>query len=171
MEIGETRRVLTEDEIFDSIREDLRGVEEALALESAASSEAVIPISSHLQNGAEHLRAALLLLCARFAGGAANSRMAIRLGAVVEMLHAATLVHSRVLDREQARPGPTSASVQRLNSSSVLGGDWLYLRAFRAALQEHVFHLVISEAQMMVSAELIQVNHIGSIDLTEVDCL
>jgi len=170
MEIGQARQVLMAHEVFDLVREDLLGVEEAISIESLACSDTVTPISRYLQpNGGERLRAALLLLCARFAGG--GGKMAIQLGAVVEMLHAAALVHGGVIDVEQTRRGWPSAKVQGANSTCVLAGDWLYLRAFRVALQEHIFHMVIGVAQRMVMGELIQRNRIGCIDATEADCL
>jgi octaprenyl-diphosphate synthase len=171
MQIGRARQVLTADEIFDLVRDDLHGVEEAIGVESFASADTVRPISKYLQqNGGGRLRAALLLLCARFAGGG-GGRMAIQLGAVVEMLHAAALVHGDVIDEEQTRSVWPSANVQSANSTCVLAGDWLYLRAFRVALEERVLDLAICAAQMMVMGELIQINRIGCIDITEADCM
>lgn len=171
MEIERAQQVLTVDEIFDLVREDLHGVERAIGIESAASFDAVTPISRRLQQeGGERLRAALLLLCARFAGGG-GGRMAIQLAAVVEMMHAAALVHGDVIDVAQTHRGGTFANVLSANGTCVLAGDWLYLRAFRVALQERVFHLVIGVAQTMVMGELVQLNRIGCIDITEADCM
>ena len=53
----------------------------------------------------------------------------------------------------------------------MLAGDWLYLRAFRVALQERVLHLAIDAGQMMAMGELIRLNRIGWIDITEADCM
>src|SRR4051812_46063578 len=171
MEIGLALQFVTADDIFDLVREDLRAVDKAIAIESGASGGVVTPMPTRLeQSGGKRLRAALLLLCARFAGGG-GSRMAIQLGAVVEMLHAASLVHDDVTDAEPTRRGWPATNVQWVNGTSVLAGDWLYLRAFRVALQERVFHLVIGEAQKMVTGELIQLNRIGSIGVTEADCM
>jgi octaprenyl-diphosphate synthase len=171
MEIGRARQVLTADETFDLVREDLHGVEKAIGIESVASAGTVTPISKYLQqNGGKRLRAALLLLCTRLAGGG-GSRMAIQLGAVVEMLHAATLVHDEVIDVKQPRPGWPSANVQWANRTCVLAGDWLYIRAFRVALQERVLDLVIGVAQTMVVGELIQLDRIGRVGITEADCM
>jgi octaprenyl-diphosphate synthase len=172
MEIGRERQILMAYETFDLVREDLHGVEKAIGIESLLSVNTVTPTSKYLQqNGGERLRAGLLLLCARFAGGGGGSRMAIQLGAVVEMLHAATLVHGDVIEVEQARHGGPSANVQRANGTCVLAGDWLYLRAFRVALQERVLDLVIGAAQLMVMGELIQINRTGCIGITEADCI
>jgi octaprenyl-diphosphate synthase len=171
MEIERARQVLTEHEIFDLVREDLHGVEGSIGIESIVSVDNVIPVSKVLQqNGEERLRAALLLLCSRCAGGGA-SKMAIRLGAVVEMLHAAALVHDCMVDVEQTRRGPPSANVRWDNCACVLAGDWLYVRAFRVALQEHVFDRVIGVAQMMVMGEVIQLNNSGCIGISEADCI
>ncbi|HWE84691.1 MAG TPA: polyprenyl synthetase family protein [Terracidiphilus sp.] len=170
MELGRARQILTADEIFDLVREDLHEVERAICIESVPSVDTVTPISKYLQqNGGERLRAALLLLCARFEGG--GGRMAIQLGAVVEMLHAAALVHDDVTDVEQRRRGRPSADIQWANSTCVLAGDWLYLRAFRVALQERVLDLAIGAAQKMVMGDLIQLNRIGCIGITEADCM
>jgi octaprenyl-diphosphate synthase len=100
--------------------------------------------------------------------------MAIQLGAVVEMLHAATLVHDDVIDVAQTRRGRPSANVQWGNHTCVLAGDWLYMQAFQIALKERNFHvldLLIGLTQMMVEGELIQLDRIGRISITEADCM
>jgi octaprenyl-diphosphate synthase len=113
-----------------------------------------------------------LLLCARFAGG--GGKTAIQLGAVVEMVHAATLVHDDVIDVAQTRRGRPSANVQWGNHTCVLAGDWLYMQAFQVALKERNFHvldLLIGLTQLMVEGELIQLDRIGRIQITEADCM
>jgi octaprenyl-diphosphate synthase len=172
MEIERAGQVLTADEIFDLLREDLHGVEEAIRIESYASVDTVTPISKYLRhNGGERVRAAVLLLCARFSGGGSSTRMAIRMGAVVEMLHAATLVHAEMVDVGQTRRGRPSANGLPATFTCVLGGDWLYLRAFHVALQERLLHVVIGVAQMMAMGSLIQINGTGRIGTTEADCM
>ena len=55
---------------------------------------------------------------------------------------------------------------------SVLAGDWLYMQAFQVALRQRNFHILdvlISLTQMMVEGELIQLERIGNIDVTEAD--
>ena len=171
MGIMRARQVLTADEIFDLVREDLLGVEKAIGVESFASVDTIMPIWKYLrQSGGERVRAALLLLCFRLAGGR-RSKMAIQLGAVVEMLHSAAMVHDEVIDEEQARRDEPSAKVKRSEGTCVLAGDWLYLRAFRVALEERVLHLAIEAGQRMAMGELIQLNRIGCLDITEADCI
>jgi octaprenyl-diphosphate synthase len=173
MEIERAGQVLTAREIFDLVREDLEAVEKAIDIESIASVDTVTTIGRYLhQSGGKRLRPALLLLCARFVGSAGKT--AIHLGAVVEMIHAATLVHDDVIDVARTRRGRPSANVQWGNHTCVLAGDWLYMQAFQVALRERNFHildLLISLTQMMVEGELIQLDRIGCINITEADCM
>src|SRR6202789_2715364 len=173
METERAGQVLSAREIFDLVREDLEQVEKAINVESVASVETVTTIGRYLQqSGGKRLRPALLLLCARFSGG--GGKTAIQLGAVVEMIHAATLVHDDVIDVAQTRRGRPSANVQWGNHTCVLAGDWLYMQAFQVALRERNFHildLLIGLTQMMVEGELIQLDRIGRIDITEADCM
>jgi len=131
----------------------------------------VTAISRHLQaNGGKRLRPMLLLLVNRLFGETTDA--AIRLGAVVEMIHAATLVHDDVIDEAQTRRGKPSANALWGNQICVLGGDWLYMQAFQMALRERNFailDILISLTQMMVEGELIQLERIGRIHLTEAD--
>jgi octaprenyl-diphosphate synthase len=173
MAIERAGQVLSGREIFDLVRADLEQVEKAINIESVASVETVTTIGRYLQeSGGKRLRPALLLLCARFAGG--DGTTGIQLGAVVEMIHAATLVHDDVIDVAQTRRGRPSANVQWGNHTCVLAGDWLYMQAFHVALRERNFHvldLLISLTQMMVEGELIQLDRIGRIDISEADCM
>jgi octaprenyl-diphosphate synthase len=173
METERANQVLTASEIFDLVREDLELVEKAIDVESVASVETVTTIGRYLQqSGGKRLRPALLLLCARFAGG--GGKMAVQLGAVVEMIHAATLVHDDVIDMARTRRGRPSTNVQWGNHTCVLAGDWLYMQAFQAALRERNFHvldLLISLTQLMVEGELIQLDRLGKIGITEADCM
>ena len=76
----------------------------------------------YLQNGGgKRLRPALLLLAAGACGERGDA--AIRLGAVVEIIHTATLVHDDVIDGADVRRGLPSTNQQWGNQTSVLAGD------------------------------------------------
>ena len=178
METERANQALTASEIFDLVREDLELVEKAIDVESLASVETVTTIGRYLQqSGGKRLRPALLLLCARFADGGTktlNAKTAVQLGAVVEMIHAATLVHDDVIDMARTRRGRPATNVQWGNHTCVLAGDWLYMQAFQVALRERNFHvldLLIGLTQLMVEGELIQLDRIGQISITEADCM
>jgi octaprenyl-diphosphate synthase len=173
MNLGKLGQALSAREIFDLIQDDLEQVEKRLTAESVASVDAVTAIGQYLQSaGGKRLRPALLLLSSRLVGDPGGT--AIQLGAVVELLHAATLVHDDVIDAAQTRRGRASTNVKWGNHICVLAGDWLYMQAFQIALRERNFQfldLLIGLTQMMVEGELLQLEHIGHIDISEADCM
>ena len=165
--------LLTAKEIFELVRDDLTLVEEELARQSATAFEPVSEITSYLLGGGgKRLRPALLLLCNRYAG--ARSPGAIRLAAVVELLHSATLIHDDVIDSADTRRGRPSANSRWGNHRSVLAGDWLYMQSFQMALEERNFRILdvlIDLTQKMVEGELLQLQKIGRIEVTQDDAL
>ncbi len=176
MEIGKLGKSLSAKEILELLQQDLERVEHEIGLESIASVEAVTTIGRYLQaGGGKRLRPILVLLSARLTasltdGGVGDS--AIRMAAVVEMIHTATLVHDDVIDTAKIRRGRPSPNAIWGNHICVLAGDWLYMQAFQAALRERNFHvldLLISLTQMMVEGELLQLERIGKIGVTEAD--
>lgn len=158
------------------MREDLVQVEQELSRQSASAFQPVSEITSYLLGGGgKRLRPALLLLCHGYAAGRReHRRSAIKLAAVVELLHSATLIHDDVIDSADTRRGRPSANARWGNHRSVLAGDWLYMQSFQIALEERNFHvldILIDLTQKMVDGELIQLAKIGRIDVTEEDAL
>jgi octaprenyl-diphosphate synthase len=173
MGLGKLGQALSAREVFELVRDDLKRVETEISRESVASVDAITAIGQYLQEaGGKRLRPSLLLLSSKLIGDGGDS--AIRMGAVVEMIHAATLVHDDVIDAAETRRGRPSTNVQWGNHTCVLAGDWLYMQAFQIALRERNFHvldLLIGLTQMMVEGELLQLERIGRIGVTEADCM
>src|SRR5579872_4286043 len=170
MAFGKIGHTLSALEIFDLVRSDLEKVEREIGLESVASVEAINYINQYLQaGGGKRLRPILVLLSGRMLGDA--NPMLIRMAAVVEMIHTATLVHDDVIDLAKTRRGRPSINVVWGNHTSVLAGDWLYMQAFHVALRERnfaVLDLLIELTQRMVEGELLQLERIGKF-VTEAD--
>jgi octaprenyl-diphosphate synthase len=171
MAFGKLGQTLTALEIFDLVRDDLDKVEREIGLESISSTDAVTYIGQYLQSGGgKRLRPVLVLLSGKLFADV--SPALIRMAAVVEMIHTATLVHDDVIDISKTRRGRPSVNVVWGNHTSVLAGDWLYMQAFQVALRERSFpvlDLLISLTQMMVEGELLQLERIGKIAVTEAD--
>ncbi|MEP6963087.1 MAG: polyprenyl synthetase family protein [Acidobacteriota bacterium] len=171
MAFGNLGQKLTALEIYDLVRKDLDQVEKEIGLESVASVEAITYISQYLQTGGgKRLRPILVLLCGKLFGP--TTPALIRMAAVVEMIHTATLVHDDVIDMAKTRRGRPSINVVWGNHTSVLAGDWLYMQAFQVALRERRFPLLdilIELTQRMVEGELLQLDRIGKIGVTETD--
>ncbi len=169
--IQRLQQALTRQEIFALIADDLARVEQEIRTDSISSVDAITAIGQYLHDGGgKRLRPALLLLSAGACGYQGD--MAVRLGAVVELIHTATLVHDDVIDAADTRRGRASTNSRWGNHVSVLAGDWLYMQAFSLSLRERNFHvldLLTSLTQMMVEGELLQLDHLGKIDLAEED--
>src|SRR5271163_1764907 len=171
MGLGRLGQTLTAREIFELVKKDLERVEREISLESVASVDAVTTISRYLQDGGgKRLRPILVLLASQLVGGVSEGT--VRMAAVVEMIHAATLVHDDVIDIAKTRRGRPSSNAIWGNHTCVLAGDWLYMQAFQVALRERNFHvldLLIALTQMMVEGELLQLERIGKIGISEAD--
>src|SRR5690348_7960843 len=157
--------------MFDLVRDDLALVEREIAAQTGEAIEPIAEIGSYLrEGGGKRLRPALLLLAAGACGYQGPS--AVSLGAVVEMIHSATLIHDDVIDAANTRRGRPSANARWGNHMSVLAGDWLYMQSFKIALQERNFailDILIDLTQNMVEGELLQLTHLNRIDLTEAE--
>ena len=80
------------------------------------------------------------------------------------MVHTATLVHDDIIDGADVRRGRPSANTTWGNEKCVLAGDWLYMQAFKVALEEkslRVLELLIGLTQQMVEGELLQIQKLG----------
>ena len=141
METGRLGQTLSAHEILELVQKDLERVEREIGLESIASVEAVTTIGRYLQaGGGKRLRPTLVLLASRLVGEGGDG--AIRMAAVVEMIHAATLVHDDVIDVAKTRRGRPSTNAIWGNHICVLAGDWLYMQAFQIALRERNFRVL-----------------------------
>lgn len=81
--------------------------------------------------GGKRLRPCLLLLAAKACGE--PSEESVRLSAVVELVHTATLVHDDVLDKALVRRHKQTVHERWDVPSSILIGDWLFAHAYGLA--------------------------------------
>ena len=154
-----TLATATAKEVFDLIRDDLLAIEQGFEQACSSDISAVMEIAAYLrEGGGKRIRPSLLLLASKSLGY--HGKSAVHLGAVVEMVHTATLVHDDIIDEADTRRGRPSPNKQWGNPKCVLTGDWLYMQAFRMALEERNFRildLLIHLTQQMVEGELLQI--------------
>src|SRR5438094_5840252 len=150
-------------ELFELLREDLAAIEREFGRDTVSPVRAITDIGEYLRaGGGKRIRPALLLLSAKLFGY--TGRGAIQLGAVVEIIHTATLVHDDIIDEAEIRRGRPAANTRWGNSMCVLAGDWLYMQAFKVAVQERNFRVLdalIDLTQQMVEGELLQIEKLG----------
>ena len=158
-----TIATITAKEVFELLQDDLAGIEQEFGRNAVSEVRAITDIGNYLKDGGgKRLRPALLLLSAKLFGY--TGRSAVKLGSVVEIIHTATLVHDDIIDEAETRRGRPSANTQWGNAKCVLAGDWLYMQAFKVALEERNFHildLLIALTQQMVEGELLQMEKLG----------
>ena len=158
-----TISIATAAEVFDLLKPDLAAIELEFARQADSPVAVVTDIANYLiAGGGKRIRPLLLLLSAKALDSDSDAR--IRMGAVVEMLHTATLVHDDIIDEASTRRGRPSSNTTWGNAKCVLAGDWLYMQAFQTALAERNFRildLLISLTQQMVEGELLQMEKLG----------
>jgi octaprenyl-diphosphate synthase len=152
-------------EIFDLLHDDLSALEREFGQDTVSGVQAITEIGEYLRNGGgKRIRPALLFLAARLFDYQGCG--AVRLGAVVEIIHTATLVHDDIIDEAKTRRGRPAANTKWGNSKCVLAGDWLYMQAFKIAVQERNFRILdtlIELTQQMVEGELLQMEKLGKL--------
>jgi octaprenyl-diphosphate synthase len=150
-------------EVFDLLHDDLAAIEREFGRDTVSDVGAITEIGEYLRaGGGKRLRPALLLLSCKLLNYQGHG--AIRLGAVVEIIHTATLVHDDIIDEAKTRRGRPAANTQWGNAKCVLAGDWLYMQSFKIAVQERNFAILdtlIELTQAMVEGELLQIERLG----------
>ncbi|HMG33079.1 MAG TPA: polyprenyl synthetase family protein [Blastocatellia bacterium] len=161
--------LMTPDEIFSLVRSELTLVEKEFERNATDASADVSSMARYIHDGGgKRVRPALLLLASKMTTRDA-SPSAIRMAAVMEMLHTATLVHDDIIDDAEVRRGRASANVQWGSDRTVLIGDWLYMTAFDMSLRERNFDILDALTQMtrlMVEGEIIQLSLVGNSHIT-----
>jgi octaprenyl-diphosphate synthase len=163
--------------LYELVAPDLLRVESELRGYTRSSIDPIGDIGEYLlDGGGKRIRPTLLLLTAKMVGpaGAEVTPGIIRLGAVVELIHNATLVHDDIIDAADTRRGRPSANSTWGNSMTVLAGDWLYMQAFAVALGERnldILSTLIEVTQKMVEGELLQLTQLGRPDVTQQELL
>ena len=122
--------------------------------------------------GGKRVRPLLVILAARaagIAGDCAATRASLtKLAQAAELVHAATLLHDDVLDDGRTRRGMPAARVLWGNAASVLGGDFLLIRALElAAATGNTGALgdLLASIGRMIDGEALQLQHRGRLDL------
>jgi octaprenyl-diphosphate synthase len=141
------------------IGDQLRRVKE-LINEQLIASEKAGDINHLLENvhghGGKMIRPGLVLLAGRCFGKITDEH--IRVAAVVEMVHNATLLHDDVIDEGRIRRGKPTVNSLWGNEIAVLLGDFLLSGVFKtcAELQPRVIKIIADTAVRLCEGELRQ---------------
>jgi octaprenyl-diphosphate synthase len=143
---------------------------EKLIFQACQSQVAAVSLgAAHIMRaGGKRLRPLVLILAAKACGYEGAERPA-RLGAAVELIHTATLVHDDVVDEADTRRGQYSVNIFLGNEASVLMGDYLVCRALRMVAEDADSELMCTICDVIVSmceAEVLQITYRGDLENT-----
>ncbi len=151
------------------VEEDFRGTDRLIREELRSDVALINQLSEYIINGGgKRLRPMLVLLTAR-ACGVSDDRH-IRLAAIIEFIHTATLLHDDVVDDSGLRRGRETANAIWGNEASVLVGDFLYSRAFQmmvAVNDMRVMHILADATNLIAEGEVLQLLNCHDPDTTE----
>ncbi|MDH5704771.1 MAG: polyprenyl synthetase family protein, partial [Candidatus Aminicenantes bacterium] len=139
--------------LYRAILKELDEVEEQLHLLCESPNKLISEISGYLfQNSGKRIRPALLLLCSKLLGY--KGKEDIFMSALVETIHAASLIHDDIIDNSDMRRGRESIHSRWGPNVTVLLGDYLYIKALGHSLQSK--HRQITEILTSISAKMIE---------------
>src|SRR2546423_3184223 len=157
--------------IFSLIGAELAQVEVEFERQARSNIQVIAYLGDYLRaSGGKRVRPALTILSNYAVGGDGSLFNSIRMAAVMEFLHTATLVHDDVIDNAEIRRNRPSINSRFGNQTAVLMGDWLYMSAFETSLTERslpVLDILTNITRKMTEGELMQLTLIGRTDLTE----
>ncbi len=161
------------EDAFPEIRRPLLQLERDLAKLVESQVRLIPRVGSYLvSGGGKRIRPALAFLTARAVG--MRGPHVVTLGAVLELIHTATLLHDDVVDDAEMRRGRPSGNRVFGNPASVLVGDYLYSLAsvLLARMGDPRILLMVAEAtNAMAEGEVHQLAEAYSPAETEAEYL
>lgn len=153
----------------DYIRPDLDAVEARLDGAIGSEVRTLSTLTAHiLRAGGKRLRPAMVALSARaHQSGIAQTRIAT-IGAAVELIHMASLVHDDVVDNTATRRGKPTANALFDNSVAVISGDYILARAMRLLADDgdaRLLRIIADITVTMSEGEVMEITAGGRHDL------
>jgi octaprenyl-diphosphate synthase len=121
-----------------------------------------------VESGGKRLRPLLVLLTARCCGYEQSDH--VKLAAIIEFLHTATLLHDDVVDHSVLRRGRATANATWGNATSVLVGDFLYSRAFQLMVElgrMNIMAILSNATNTIAEGEVMQLANVGNCEISE----
>ncbi|MBS8241193.1 octaprenyl diphosphate synthase [Marinobacter lipolyticus] len=160
---------MTAQRIYDTVADDFSRVNDLIIKRLSSDVPLVEKIAHYIiESGGKRLRPLLVLLSSRAAGYSQDDHL--KLAAVIEFLHTATLLHDDVVDTSDMRRGRSTANARWGNAPSVLVGDFLYARAFEMMVELKSLRImeVLSHATAVIAeGEVMQLMNVKNPDLDE----
>jgi len=160
---------------LDYVRPDLEAVEARMNDDLGSDVRTVYALTRHILNaGGKRLRPAMLALSARAIRPDLGAERIATVGAAVEFVHMATLVHDDVVDNTATRRGQPTANAVFGNGVAVLSGDYILARAMRLLAIDGDLRIIRTVSEITVDmseGEVMEISATGKPDLALNDYL
>jgi len=145
------------DEINRALSSELDNLNNFLKKATKTDVPLINTLSGHMiESGGKRVRPIILFFMSRILG---NDRHVIHAGAILELIHAATLLHDDVVDQSDIRHNIKTANKLWGNDSAVLVGDFIYSRAFELIVEinkEKVYKILAETTNKISQGEVMQ---------------
>ncbi|MDX1451513.1 MAG: octaprenyl diphosphate synthase [Oleiphilaceae bacterium] len=156
-------------DITNVVNDDFSAVNALIGKQLSSDVPLVEKIGHYIvDSGGKRMRPLLVLLTA----GALDyqGEEHIKLAAIIEFLHTATLLHDDVVDTSSLRRGKATANAQWGNAPSVLVGDFLYSRAFQMMVELRnmdIMDILSHATNVIAEGEVFQLMNCKNPDVSE----
>ncbi len=154
---------------LDYVQPDLCAVEARMNADLGSDARTVFALTHHILNaGGKRLRPAMVALSARAVNNDVDAERLATVGAAVEFVHMATLVHDDVVDNTATRRGKPTANAVFGNGVAVLSGDYILARSMRLLAIDGDLRIIraVSEITIEMSeGEVMEIAATGNADL------
>lgn len=161
------------DAILALTREDRAAVDREINTRLKSNVALINQLGAYIiHSGGKRLRPLIVLLASRACGY--RGEQPIRLAAIVEFIHTATLLHDDVVDASELRRGQSTANAVWGNEASVLVGDFLYSRAFEMMVEVRnmrVMEILAHATNTIAEGEVLQLLNCHDPDISEAQYL
>ena len=151
------------------VHDDLQAVNREIGARLQSDVALINQLAGYIVNsGGKRLRPMIVLLGAKALGHDGETH--VKLAAVIEFIHTATLLHDDVVDSSAMRRGQSTVNTIWGNEASVLVGDFLYSRAFEMMVEVNsmrVMEILAHTTNTIARGEVLQLLNCHDPDTTE----
>ena len=144
-------------EINDQLSNEIDDLNAFLKKVTTTEIPLINTLSSHMiDSGGKRIRPIIVFLISKIMS---NKKKVIESAAIIELIHAATLLHDDVVDQSDVRHNINTANKLWGNDSAVLVGDFLYSRAFELIVEinrERVYKILAETTNKISQGEVMQ---------------
>ena len=143
---------------FRMVGEELQLVEDNLVRAIGSREQQLTDISGHLVCGGGKRVRPMVTLLAHCAFGGERVADIVDIATAIELIHTATLLHDDIIDGAEIRRGKESAFKKYGLKSTLVAGDFLFIKAFEFAgkFEENVVQWTADACTLLTEGEILQ---------------